>query len=152
MNDESKKREWRHAEELTLLELARSCNVPETTARRWVHRFSSYLGGRRDRRGYHFPPAAITTFARIMDGVRAGRGPEEIEGELRATVPQTVETALMTTTTQPLPELTATLSRIAAVLERLELERQGELVKRIEALEEKQAKHAPWWRRIFGKT
>jgi hypothetical protein len=97
---------------------------------------------KKDRRGYHFPPAAVATLSTILERVRDGWGPDAIEAELRATTPATVNLEMMTTTTPPLPELALTLERIAAALEALN--RQGEILQRIEALEK--AKAAPWWR------
>jgi len=131
---------------LSLLEVSRRVGIPETTARRWAHRFAPYLGGRKGR-AWNYPPEAVTVLQRIKERVGQGWESEEIERELQATFPATLEVELTTTTNQT-PGLPVILARIADALERLE--RQGELERRVETLERARGS-LPWWARLTRK-
>lgn len=136
-------KEW-----LSINGLAAATGIPESTTRRYIRTYGRYLSSNRASGKFRrYAAASVPILEQISALYQAGKEREEIEALLQATQPITVEEVELSITTNPTPSLQAVLSRIADALERLD--HQGELERRIEALEKTKA--LTWWGKLFQR-
>ncbi len=123
---------------LTLKEIARRLNIPESTARFYRDKFPEYIPSEGIGRNKRYLPEAEEVLRFIAEGLRNGRSATDIEGELRLKY-QAI------TDIEPIEaQLPQQYSSSAELTEAIR-----ELVDQNNQLIELLAR--PWWKRLLGR-
>jgi DNA-binding transcriptional MerR regulator len=105
------------AELLTIAEIARRLNLPESTVRYYRDRFADYVPVVGSGRGRRYPAEALEIIRFVADGLRANVPAEDIEIALAARFPVTVHQQQQSAATQQ--QAAAVPQQSAAVLREL---------------------------------
>lgn len=90
---------------LSVAEIARQLDVPESTLHYWKNRFSQYLPSFGRGRLKRFQPEAVEAFRTIARLLKAGHSSEEVMAELARTYPLNAQAIPpLSETSPPLPE------------------------------------------------
>jgi DNA-binding transcriptional MerR regulator len=85
---------------LTIAEIAKHLELPESTVRYYRDRFSAYVPAVGEGRSRRYRPEALAVLRFIADALRAGTPAEGVEAALQARFPVTVEPQQQSATTQ----------------------------------------------------
>ncbi|WP_305791227.1 MerR family transcriptional regulator [Thermaerobacter sp. FW80] len=75
---------------LTIADIARHLDLPESTVRYYRDRFAEFIPSVGEGRGRRYPPEALDVFRTIADAMRSGAPKDEVEAALRARFALTV--------------------------------------------------------------
>ncbi|MCX2726797.1 site-specific integrase [Thermomicrobium sp. 4228-Ro] len=113
---------------LTLTEIARRLGLPETTVRYYRDRFAPYLPAVGSGRARRYPQQTVERLRWIVEQLRAGASPHEIEAQLRSAPPDLAThapaadaqlTDSVGRLSQRIRELTESLQRLSQILSEL---------------------------------
>ena len=77
---------------MSVAQIARAIDAPESTVHYWKHRFAQHLPSRGRGRQMRFTPEAVEVFGLIKERMRAGHPAEAIAAELAQLYPLTPDT------------------------------------------------------------